>query len=396
MCLATLLSAMSVVGFANAGSDVDIDELRVRVDRDASGWLFELYYEIDVEDARRFGPLEFVVSIEYGGQPIVNDGGEPVQFVLPLDTPSEYDGDDVEYVDRVVFAVTDVTRLPVDRLEASGAVFAGADDYPLAFERTRAQFVGDRDPVGHDGYVVYDAPVRSSHVSIAFGVGSYWAPQYRYGVATCRSGYVRHSRHYVSRSVGIRHGHGYVRPSPVVRRTPTLYRSPVVTRSATTRRPSGITRGGHLSQTTRGRSYSAPPRYRSPARTSSGRGHGVRSSGSPAIARHGSRTPSFRGSTSTGRTIVGQRGSSSRSPFANFSSRSSASRGARGSSRPSFSNPATRANRPTVSNSHSRGSRSTFNRAPGRTAVRSGLSRSSGGQRTPTKRHAEQGGRRRP
>ncbi len=388
--LAAIISVLGVVGFVGAGDDIDIDELNVRVERDATGWLFEIDYEIEVEHYRRFGPLEFVVTIEHDGLVVANDAAQPVQFVLPLDSPTDYDDDDVEFKDRLVFAVSDASRLPVDRLEAVGAVYADAGDYPLAMRRTRAKFAGYYE---RDGYVVYDTPSRSSHVSIAVGVGSYWVPRYHRGVTVRRSGYVCYRQHHVGRSIGIRSGHSYVRRSPAVYHSTTIRRPTVVHRSTTARRPAGVTQFRHSGRASSGRSYT-PPAGHSLQRTSpphhrSGAASGHRS-GRPSIQQpQSSHRQSFMRTPSPNRSSHGQRDSSAHRSSQSRGTRPSAERGRSGSSRFGTSHSATGSSRPTITRSHTRFGRPDNARSSSR-SFRSSTSRSPFGSRAlPTKQSTD-------
>jgi hypothetical protein len=87
------------------GGDVDIKSVKpeLRFDRrDGHFWL-DVRYDVETEFPSQ-GRLDLVLELLHHGAPLLDDRGEPIQFAVVLDRPSDVDDDEFEYESR--FSVT--------------------------------------------------------------------------------------------------------------------------------------------------------------------------------------------------------------------------------------------------------------------------------------------------
>ena len=84
--------------------DVDIDSLKGRL-LDARRLLVE--YEIEIEDARQDEAFDLVIEITPRGRRYADPARRPITFVVPLDHPTDYDDDEMEFETRVVLELPD-------------------------------------------------------------------------------------------------------------------------------------------------------------------------------------------------------------------------------------------------------------------------------------------------
>ena len=105
------------------------------------------------------GELELILYVTEHGRTLVDRAGRPIEFVVPLEYPSEVDDGEIEFEDRVTVTLPDGVFHDPDRLRLESVVFRVGDNRPL-----------DR----KDKSIKYDRPKppRYGSVSIAGGVGT--------------------------------------------------------------------------------------------------------------------------------------------------------------------------------------------------------------------------------
>lgn len=114
-------------------ADVDFDKLDAKLRCACDTWNLRVRYKIDIEDARRAGPLDLVLEFRDCGRPVLGDNGEPISFVVPLNCPSDVDDDDLKFkgcfqtrlprglfcrpkkADLIAYVVTREDGRPIDR-----------------------------------------------------------------------------------------------------------------------------------------------------------------------------------------------------------------------------------------------------------------------------------------
>ncbi len=164
--------------------DVDIESLRGELWRSGGEWLLEIRYDVEVEDyLPPPGALELILYVTERGHTLVDRAGYPIEFVVPLDRPSEVDDDEIEFEDRITVTLPDGVFHDPGRLRLESLVVHAGDDRPL-----------DR----KDKSIKYDRPKPPKHRSVSVGV---WA-----GTSAILTGHHRvatHHRRVVHRRTGV-------------------------------------------------------------------------------------------------------------------------------------------------------------------------------------------------
>jgi hypothetical protein len=164
--------------------DVDIESLRGELRRTAGEWLLEVRYDVEVEDyLPPPGTLELILYVTEHGYALVDQTGQPIEFLVPLECPSEVDDDELEFEDRVIVTLPDGVFHDPEHLRLEGIVVRIDDGRPL-----------DR----KDKSIKFDSPKPSRRYNLSIGGGisatAIWGGHYHVGT---------HVRHAVHRRVGV-------------------------------------------------------------------------------------------------------------------------------------------------------------------------------------------------
>jgi hypothetical protein len=142
-----------------ARPDVDIESLRGELWRVGGEWLLEVRYDVEVEDyLPRPGELDLILYVTEHDGVLADHAGNPIEFVVPLEHPTEVDDDELEFEDRVTVTLPNGTFHDPRHLRLHGVVVHVDGDYPL-----------DR----KDKSIKFDKPKRSKHyrAGVSFTVG---------------------------------------------------------------------------------------------------------------------------------------------------------------------------------------------------------------------------------
>jgi hypothetical protein len=158
LVLTGALSAAAAAGDrCHRRCDVDIESLRGELWRSGGEWLLEVRYDIEVEDCiPSRGELELVFYVTEHSRQLVDHAGDPIEFFVPLDHPSEVDDDEVEFENRVAVTLPEGVFCDPDRLRLQGFVFRIGDERPLA---------------RRDKSIKYKRPKPPRHTSLSVGIG---------------------------------------------------------------------------------------------------------------------------------------------------------------------------------------------------------------------------------
>ena len=74
--------------------DVDIDSLKASMRYYDGSWHVSVKYEVEVEDGVP-SDLRLVLYFTERGRTVLDPTGEPIEFIVPLDEPSEVDDDEI-------------------------------------------------------------------------------------------------------------------------------------------------------------------------------------------------------------------------------------------------------------------------------------------------------------
>ena len=244
----------------HAPYDVDIESLKGELWRADGQWVLEIRYDVEVEDGRpALGELELILYVTEHGHVIADELGRSLEFVVPLDLPSEVDDDEIEFESRTAVALPDGAFYDPDDLRLEAVVVRASDGYPLARKGKSIKYD-------------HRERVRSCDVSVGVGVGVYSGCDMHVRVGTHHSvGVERHVRvthrhvaaesHRVAENRRVRVTHTQTRPASDHRRGGVHHE-----RTTVIRRPS---RSGHDGASTRPRTSAGHDR---------GRGHHDRTS----------------------------------------------------------------------------------------------------------------------
>ena len=131
-----LLNVLTAVAFADdrhrRQPDVDIESLKSELRWINGEWLLEVRYKVEVEDYRPLpGELELILMITEHGRTLIDNTGNPIEFIVPLEYPSEEDDDELEFEDRITITLPQGDIGDPDHLRLESAVVRVNDGYPL-------------------------------------------------------------------------------------------------------------------------------------------------------------------------------------------------------------------------------------------------------------------------
>jgi hypothetical protein len=149
--------------------DVDIEKLKGEVWRSPDEWLLRVRYEVEIEDWRRGDAFELVAYVTEDGYRLANPAGQPVEFVIPLDRPSEVDDDELEFESSFTVRLPERSFRDPDRLRLHGMVVFAGDSLPLEKEDTSIKY--DRPKVKVRRQVVTTGVSVSHHRVVSHRVG---------------------------------------------------------------------------------------------------------------------------------------------------------------------------------------------------------------------------------
>lgn len=113
--------------------DIEFDKLKGDILRDRGEWLLRVRYEVEIEDPPRVLPaLDLVVDVFVYGRPLIDDQGHPLQFVFPLDRPTEIEDDEIEFKGGAIAPLSFRSIIDPDEMEIIGRVMLRGDNRPLA------------------------------------------------------------------------------------------------------------------------------------------------------------------------------------------------------------------------------------------------------------------------
>jgi hypothetical protein len=81
------LSTTTVFASDHCKADADIKDVCGQIIADPAGLRVNLNFKVKIEDARPGEPFDLVMSLKEKGCQVVDEGGQPVQFVVPLVMP---------------------------------------------------------------------------------------------------------------------------------------------------------------------------------------------------------------------------------------------------------------------------------------------------------------------
>ncbi len=110
--ISVLLIAFVAAGPASADDerrerpDVDIDSLKASMRYFDGSWHVSVRYEVEVEDSVP-SDLRLVLYFTERGRTVRDPKGEPIEFIVPLDEPSEVDDDEIEFEETIILELPD-------------------------------------------------------------------------------------------------------------------------------------------------------------------------------------------------------------------------------------------------------------------------------------------------
>ncbi len=255
--------------------DVDIDDLSARIVRAGADWRMDVEYDVDVEDARfTQQPLHLVFSIRDDQGLLADTEGRPFDVMIPLDRPSDADGDDLEFEAGTALSLPDGAFAWPHRLVLEAVVLDPRDHAILAADSTKVSY---REPVYYEpAPVVVGSPaVIEPYPSTVYVSDPYpvvvadpypsslaFGASFSFGRSHCVTPYPSYHRrtvvvrrpdhrvvvrspglHHSSPRVGVRSAGTVHRSTRTISRTPIGPSRPTTTiRRATINRPSGAVR----------------------------------------------------------------------------------------------------------------------------------------------------------
>lgn len=140
--LAMLAAAAAVVAWVGAGAalggdrrrpkpvDVDIESLKSEIRPYRDEWWLDVRYKVEIEHYRRGERYELVVRLTEHDYEIVDREGRPVEFVIPLDRPTDIDKHELKFKQRVTIS------LPLDMIGDPGYLRLDGDVYRIGDNRS--------------------------------------------------------------------------------------------------------------------------------------------------------------------------------------------------------------------------------------------------------------------
>ncbi len=199
------LAAVALGGFAVPTARADHEDYpkpRVKIDFESlkgelrwsrGEWQLRIKYDVEIEKYERGDRFELVLYVSEHGEVVRDDEGKPIEWVVPLDRPSEIDDDELEFESRItVYRPGDSIRYP-KKLRINGIVYQDGYELPLKRKIKSIKYKRSKDRK----YRIEPAPVGYSTGSVGayrpyYGSGVYFG----YSRSNCyRPGYA-YRRHY--------------------------------------------------------------------------------------------------------------------------------------------------------------------------------------------------------
>ena len=147
--------------------DVDLDSLKGALFRADREWRLEVRFEVEIEDHHPADRFELILYVSEKGYPLADDKGRRIEYVIPLDRPTDVDDDDLEFEHRVTLSVPDGAFRNPKRLRLHGRVVLQGEQRLLARKNKSIKFKRHR---------------RKHHRSARVGDGPSWG----INVGVCR------------------------------------------------------------------------------------------------------------------------------------------------------------------------------------------------------------------
>lgn len=129
---AVLVCAAGAAWADDERPDVDIDSLRASIWYDDGRWHIHVKYEVEAETEDGVpDDLRLVLFFTERGRVVTDPKGEPIEFVVPLDRPSEVEDDEIEFEDRIMLELPDRSFRNPLRLKVNAVVVYGPEGRTL-------------------------------------------------------------------------------------------------------------------------------------------------------------------------------------------------------------------------------------------------------------------------
>lgn len=138
-----LLHAPSPTGAADREyrrPDVDMDSLKGELFRVDGEWQLEVRFDVEIEDYRPADRFDLILYVSEKGYRLADEKGRPIEYVIPLDRPTQVDDDELEFEHRVTLSVPDGAFRNPKRLRLHGRVVFQGEEHPLAHKDKSIKF----------------------------------------------------------------------------------------------------------------------------------------------------------------------------------------------------------------------------------------------------------------
>ena len=85
--------------------DVDFDSLKAELFRVEGEWLLEVRYEVEIEDYNPGDRFELIFYVAQRKQVLLDDERRRIEYVIPLDNPTDVDDDELEFEQQVTLTL---------------------------------------------------------------------------------------------------------------------------------------------------------------------------------------------------------------------------------------------------------------------------------------------------
>jgi hypothetical protein len=134
------VSAPVSAGDHRCKADVDLHLGHAQLQPAGSDWSLSVEYSVEVEDAAPSDRFVVVFQLRDCDQLVLDEKGQPLSIVVPLETPARCDDDEREFEGRPVFTLpAPLIRAP-DKLRLEAAAYYEGDNRPLDGEDTRVKY----------------------------------------------------------------------------------------------------------------------------------------------------------------------------------------------------------------------------------------------------------------
>lgn len=110
--------------------DVEIDSLKASMRYYDGSWHVRVKYEVEVEDGVP-SDLRLVLYFTERGRTVLDPTGEPIEFIVPLDEPSEVDDDEIEFEETITLELPDRSFRNPRRLKVHAVAVYGPEGRSL-------------------------------------------------------------------------------------------------------------------------------------------------------------------------------------------------------------------------------------------------------------------------